>query len=1120
MNVAYDILIRKLDEFTRKYYRNQLLKGLILFLAVLFISFLLVSGLEYFGHFGMIVRTVLFYLFLVLNSSLIAGYIVMPLLRLWKIGKILTYEQASVIIGRHFPEIGDKLLNTLQLTRLYRESIGIENLELLRAGIDQKIERLRPIPFTLAIDLKKNRKFLKYALPPILAVLLLLTVAPSLITRPADRLIHHTQTFADPAPFRMIILNPSLTAFQQEDFVLKVKVAGDVLPEELFLESEGVSYKFNRETPILFTHTFKTLQRSRKFTLSSGKYRSDEYELKVFPKPVILNFETTLTYPGYLGRKPELVENTGDLIIPEGTVVSWRFFTKDVDEINLIVDSTEKRLVRSGSNVIGYAMTAVKNTRYTVSARNAYAAPSENLAFGITVIPDGWPAISIDELKDSTLPGRSFYQGIVKDDYGISGLTFHYEIVPAGDTTLKHNGTDPIPFNGSLNQQQFFYVVDGTKLAADPGDAVRFYFEVCDNDGIHGHKCSRSALFTYKAPTLDELNKQVRQSERNIAGDLEAAVRESQRLQKQIDDLKRKLIDAKSISWQDKKQIEDLLERQNQLKEKVEEIRQENEKKNNLEEQFKPPDSTLLEKQKQLDELFNSVMDEETKKMMEELRKMLEKLDKEKVSEMLEKMKMSSKDMEKELDRNLELFRQLEFEKQLAESIEKLNQLAEKQEQLAKETEQAESTPEELKEQQKAIQEAFSEQKEQLEELKSKNQALEEPNAMPDMNQEQKTASEEMNNSSESLQNNNRKKASGSQKKAAQALKNMAEKLSAMKEGMEQEQAEEDAEMLRSILQNLVRVSFDQEELMSRTKVISRTDPRYLLLIQDQNDLKEDLALIEDSLYALAKRQAMIKPFIMKEIETANQNLTDAVKGLNDRNLQTAGAKQQFVMTSVNNLALMLSEVLKQMESNMESQKSKPGSKACKKGKSGGKMSMKSMRQMQQNLNKKMQELKKEMESMNKGGQGKQKTPGQQKMSEQLARIAAEQEAIRSEMRKYMDQMNEQGIKDGGALNDAMNRMEQTQKDLVNKRILQETLNRQQEILTRMLESEKAEQQREQEEKREATEAKNQKISNSFSEIQYKKLTSPASDLLKTVQPKYNYFYKNKINSYFLKFER
>jgi hypothetical protein len=60
---GYQILINKLDEFIRKYYRNQLLKGLLLFVAIFLVLFLMVNGLEYYGHFGTIPRTIFFYVF-------------------------------------------------------------------------------------------------------------------------------------------------------------------------------------------------------------------------------------------------------------------------------------------------------------------------------------------------------------------------------------------------------------------------------------------------------------------------------------------------------------------------------------------------------------------------------------------------------------------------------------------------------------------------------------------------------------------------------------------------------------------------------------------------------------------------------------------------------------------------------------------------------------------------------------------------------------------------------------------------------------------------------------------------------------------------------------------------
>jgi len=83
--------------------------------------------------------------------------------------------------------------------------------------------------------------------------------------------------------------------------------------------------------------------------------------------------------------------------------------------------------------------------------------------------------------------------------------------------------------------------------------------------------------------------------------------------------------------------------------------------------------------------------------------------------------------------------------------------------------------------------------------------------------------------------------------------------------------------------------------------------------------------------------------------------------------------------------------------------------------------------------------------------------------------------------------LKEQGLKDNGDLNSVIRDLEKSEKDILNKQITQETLNRQQKIVTRMLESEKAEQERDKEEERKSTEAKNQLLSNPEGNFEYKK---------------------------------
>jgi hypothetical protein len=80
--------------------------------------------------------------------------------------KRLSYEQASEIIGTHFPEISDRLLNVLQLQRQLEHSESAD-LSLLHASIDERTETLRTVPFKKAVNWQESTRLMRYAIPPV-----------------------------------------------------------------------------------------------------------------------------------------------------------------------------------------------------------------------------------------------------------------------------------------------------------------------------------------------------------------------------------------------------------------------------------------------------------------------------------------------------------------------------------------------------------------------------------------------------------------------------------------------------------------------------------------------------------------------------------------------------------------------------------------------------------------------------------------------------------------------------------------------------------------------------------------------------------------------------------------
>jgi hypothetical protein len=1109
----YRELLDNLDAFIRKYYTNQLLRGGIYAVALLVGFFLALTLLESFVWFSPVIRQILFYTYLAATAAVLWKLVITPLRGLYQLGSTISHTEAARIIGSHFSHIEDKLLNTLQLHDL--ASKEPEHLLLIQASIGQKTAELRPIPFTSAIDLRMNRKYLPYAGVPVLALLVMLFAAPSLITGPTERLIQYGKKFSKPAPFEFNISNDKLQVIQFEDFTLEVKMTGKEIPAEVQVEIGNNTFRMESEELGVFRYVFRNVQGNTEFRLTADGFYSDDQILNAVPNPVLVDFSIQLEYPAYLGRKNETIRNTGDLLVPAGTRATWNIGTRNVSEMNVRFDDSTYVLRQDVEerNTFSLKRRLMKNGSYVVSAGNQFIRSRDSVSYTINVVPDQHPRIEVEEQKDSASYQRLYFRGIIDDDYGLSKLQFRYRFLKrAGQSSNEPIQEYPISFNRGSTQDQFFHFWDLAGTGLQAGDEVEYYFEVWDNDGVQGPKSTRSTSGFFKAPSLQELAKENENRNKALKDDLTQSIRKAKALQKDMNNLQKDLLNKKNLDFEDRKKAADILKQQKELEQRISEIQKDQRENSMQQKELRNVDPELAEKQSQLQELFEKLMSPEMKKMMEELEKMMAEVDKQKLQEMMDKMKLDSKDLEKQLDRTLELFKQMELEQKMKETAENLDKLAQDQDKLADKNDDKNANSDQLEKQQEELNKEFNDIKKELDDIEKKNKELEYSQEMSDFNKEEQEIDKEMQDSQESLSQGQKKSAKKSQKNAAEKMKDLSQKIKQQQKKQEQEQNEEDMQALRALLENLLRFSFDQENLMERLKTVDINNPQYLKMAQEQRKLKDDAKVLEDSLLALSKRVIQISSTVNEQITVINFNTEKSLLNLQDRYVPQARSNQQFIMTAVNNLALILSESLDQMQQEMQSDK--PSDASCKKpgkGKPKPGPNAGDIKKMQEKLSQQMKEMKEKMEKGQKPG-GK---PGQGLgMSEELARMAAQQEALRNALQQLNQQENKDAKGKLGDLGKIAEQMEQNEKDIVNKRITELTLKRQQDILTRLLEAEKAEREREQEERRESNEARDiPRTTPQFEE--FRKLKMRETELLKTVPPGYTGFYKKLVNAYF-----
>ena len=1102
MSTAFDILITKLNKFIRKYYKNLIIKGTMLSLGLIVMLFIVVNVFEYFSWSDTITRTIIFYLFVISVLFILIYYVIIPALKLIKLGSVISHEEAAKIIGDHFPEVNDKLLNTLQL---HNES-STSNMELLLASIEQKSAALKSIPFRKAVVYKSNLRYLKLLVPPVILLLLILMISPGAIIDPADRIINHNTFFSKPLPYSVELLNKDLTCAQHENYTVEIKVIGDEVPSKIWIVDGGFNYRMAEVAPGKFEYVFKNLLSDVYFSIITEDYVSEKYQLKIYPQPVIFNFDVYLKYPGYLQKQNDKIENTGDLIVPEGTEIKWDIFTRDTKNVLFLTEDSSVILSTAGSNVFKYSLMAKHDFNYTLVANNQFMQSMDSMLFNVQVIPDEYPMINVSEFKDELNYGMVNFSGTIVDDHGFLSLNFFYRKDSVAETEWKKI---KLKIDRNITQQNFDFMLIATDFNLVPGDALNYYFEIRDNDAVNGYKRARSHMYYFKLPDASELEKKIENSSNEMKNKLKESLTEIEELNRQIEQTKLNLFEKKELSWLDKQQLEELLNKEENVKKQLEELKKLNEDINELEDLLKKKMSPeLIEKLKQLEELFNELVNKDLEKQLEELK---ENLEKDKINEFLEKMKQQNEELKDDLEQNLELYKQLEYEKLIQESIDKLNKLAEKENKLAEQNANKELDKQESIDKQDEVQKEFSELTEKLEEADQLNKELEDPYDVENDTASSNDINEEMDKASENLQKGKKKKASENQAKAGSKMKKMANALSVMMQGAMEERMGEDIDQVKNMLDNLLDMSFAQEKLINDLQKTKKNDPKNADIREQQKGLKDDFEIVNDSLISMSRRQTSIKPFIVKESGKIIKHIDRALSNLQDQKNGKASSEQQYAMTSMNNLSLMLSESLEQMEQSMQMSGSKKGSNKCKNPGKGKMPSMSDIMNQQKGLNKGLSGKAKK-----NGLDGK---DGLNKKSEELARMAAAQGEIRRMLQEFIEQLESEGG-NGSALNKLAEEMKKTEEDLINRRLSQETFERQKNIETRLLKSQKAIQEREKEKKRESKEGKNRNSGNLNDKIEYKPENTQQEEILITVPLEVRPYYKSLLKEYLYKLEK
>ncbi|MEA2097234.1 MAG: DUF4175 family protein [Candidatus Cloacimonadota bacterium] len=789
---------------------------------------------------------------------------------------------------------------------------------------------------------------------------------------------------------------------------------------------------------------FNNLDFSFSYFIKTPFAVSDTFDIIVYELPIIEDLQIRYEYPAYTGLKPETQKHTGGNIkVLIGTKVILNIIANNpIEQAEIFFSNGEyKEMDRLGRSSFRSEFIIENNGNYHFGLEDIISNKSRKITRSITATPDRKPEIKITSPGRDTLLTQNMLLPLsilASDDYGLRNMKLHYFI--------NHDEEIIAPITSTISSNTITkdHVFDLNKNFMIPGDKVTYWVEVSDNSPQK--QTAYSQKYIAKFPSIEEIYKEIEREEKEKSDILEKTLRSSEELQKEFEEKRREMMKKDEISWEDKKEIKKLLNKQNDLNEDVEKIADDfNELMKRLENN-NALSSETLEKMRKIQELMEEISNDDLQEALKKMQERLENIDPEELKKAMKDFKFSMEDFSEKLEQTLKLLEDIKKEQSIQKALEIAEEMEEMQNELNRKTEENSESNEKLAEQQQQISEKLDNLTEQMEKAaglmdeKKDSEILEDMRKLQEM-MEQDSLSANLEESEENLQNNKMQEAQESQQQASKKMKKMRMQLENMQQMMSSGMMLDAAEILEKTIQRLLIFSQYHENISDTYS----NDP--FLILSDEISIFESIDLTVKELYQVPMIILAIGPKFMYDANHTFSSFREFFQYVNDAKTAKVKNYLQDIQKGIN---LMIYDLM-QSSNNMQQ------------GGGGGGMqsmmqSLQQMGQQQMMMNMMTQQM---MMQLSENG----RMTGE--MRSQAKKLAGDEQRL-AENLKRMLQSNPEAQKQTSALNKIIEDIESIAHDLKRGRLNQEIADKQQRILSRLLDAQRSIHKREFSKKRKA----------------------------------------------------
>lgn len=1043
--------------------RYRLTGGLIFMFTMLLLLWMSAALTDNLFHLSGSNRWGFLVLDLIVIVYLIFRFVGRPLLKLLRLKSRSDLSAMARQLGRLYPDRPDTFINAYQLIREKDEN------PLKRAAIRQLL---------LGIDgesLEKSIR-LKFYLPsaitvwPVYAAFVFLTVTNF------NGLVHSTCRLLDPAHdyllipvYNFKILPGNTRSFSGMPLEIKAFYNGPPIDKIILHMTDADS---NRSQQIMqkqnsfYTTRIKSLRRSFTYRLSAistdnpeldGKLQSARYRVVVQSLPDVKELSLQVIPPAYSGLEREK-PGSGNVDALKGSYIKIELASnKPLQKAWLkFSDSSTVNLKTRGRQAWG-EFRLMRSLRYQIFLLDRDSLQNQaRIDYHLSVYPDAPPLVEISKpgADIEIQPGMQVPLQIdAVDDYGLFSASLMYRYLkktPDADTTWKSYTLPSLPHN--IRAAHIQTILDLNEFYIAFGDEMEYYALVADNNRVDGRQYGRSAVYKFTFPTLDALFDDFAQKEDKAVDEMEKIAHGAGDLKKEIEKIRRDLKRTEKMDWAKKKALKDVLKQHEDLQKKVEKIRRDMEKMVDKLEQNNLMSEEILQKYNKLQDMFNELATPELQKALQKLRKAMEKENARQAEKALEEFKLNQESFLQQIERTLDLFKQVQLEQELERLAKQAEDLKKTQKEINKKI--AENKPDN-----KEIQEKLEQQAEKQKALERQLQETLKNKKLDDFDKArealQKTSEQaQRENLVRRLQQMRQKLDAGQQTKAGrlsqqlqQIIARQSQQLNNAMKSVRDANKIQVQKAMAAAARKLLQLSRAQERLSRETKGASNVNEQLQKLGRKQDQIRQNLNKVINDIVSLSRKTFFIPPSLSGQLSAASREMENALNSLSDRRTSRAAGSQQKAMGALNRGAQGLQKSMQ----NMKGSQSGTGFEEFLK-------KMQEMAGAQGGVNQGTMQL---FAQQGKGGQRGMK----QGMNGQ--RLAARQKAIRDALEQMAAE--QAGRRDMlGRLDKMGADMDEIIHDLLNNNVTRKTIRRQQQILSRMLDAQKSAQTRKLSKKRRA----------------------------------------------------